>query len=178
MGRRRAAFREGIGEAERNYAQVLREIRDLRGETQLELGRQVGWSVSMVSRFESGTERPDLATHQRYCAIAPTEELRRRAASAYKALPVHGRVRHPAVVRRSPEEWHGRALDGPGVYRLLEEKYPAYPLLRLFGDEAKPLPVWAELALAERGLHICPLLGRRRLGPHGKRLRLIPEQPQ
>jgi hypothetical protein len=38
MGRKRAAFREGIGEAERDYAQALREIRDLRGETQQELG--------------------------------------------------------------------------------------------------------------------------------------------
>jgi transcriptional regulator with XRE-family HTH domain len=87
VGRRRAAFREGIGEAERDYAQVLRDIRDLRGETQLELGRQVGWSVSMVSRFESAAERPDQATHQRYCALAPTEELRLRAANAYKPCP-------------------------------------------------------------------------------------------
>jgi hypothetical protein len=53
-------------------------------------------------------------------------------------------------VRRSPEEWHGRALDGPGVYQLLSEKYPAYPVARLFGDAAKRLPVWAELAPAEQ----------------------------
>jgi hypothetical protein len=67
----------------------------------------------MVSRFEAATERPDRATHQRYCALAPTEELRQRAA-AYEALPPDGSARHPEVVRRSPEEWHGRALDGPG----------------------------------------------------------------
>jgi hypothetical protein len=114
----------------------------------------------MVSRFEAGTERPDQATHQRYGALAPTEELRRRAANAYKALPLHGSVRHPAVVRRSPEEWHGRALDGPGVYRLLEEQYPAYPLLRLFGDAAKPLPVWAELAPAGQWADVEASLGQ------------------
>jgi hypothetical protein len=64
------------------------------------------------------------------------------------------------VVRRSPEEWHGRALDGPGVYRLLEGTYPAYPLARLFGDEAKPLPVWAELAPAEQWTDVEAPLGR------------------
>ncbi len=160
MGRRRAAFREGIGEAERDYAQALRDIRDLRGETQQELGRLVGWSVSMVSRFEAAAERPDQATHQRYCALAPTEELRRRATNAYAALPLNGSARHSAVVHRSPEEWYGRALDGPGVYQLLEEKYPAYPLLRLFGDEAKPLPVWAELAPAEQWADVEAPLGQ------------------
>jgi hypothetical protein len=114
----------------------------------------------MVSRFESGTERPDLATHQRYSALAPTEELRLRAATAYKALPLSDSIRHPAVVRRSPEEWHGRALDGAGVYRLLEEKYPAYPLLRLFGNAAKPLPVWAELAPAQQWADVEASLGQ------------------
>jgi transcriptional regulator with XRE-family HTH domain len=160
MARRRAAFREGIGKKERDYAQALRDIRDRRGETQQELGRLLGWSVSMVSRFEAATERPDQATHQRYCALAPTDELRRRAAVAYDALPADGSARQAAVVRRSPEEWHGRALDGPGVYQLLEAKYPAYPLLRLFGDEAKPLPVWAELAPAEQWADIEAPLGQ------------------
>jgi transcriptional regulator with XRE-family HTH domain len=160
MGRKRAAFREGIGEEERDYAQVLREIRDLRGETQQELGRLLGWSVSMVSRFEAAAERPDQATHRRYCTLAPTEELHRRAMAAYEALPPDGNARRPAVVRRSPEEWHGRALDGPGVYRLLEAKYRAYPLLRLFDDEAKPLPVWAELAPAEQWADVEAPLGQ------------------
>jgi transcriptional regulator with XRE-family HTH domain len=59
MGRRLAAFRDGIGEDGRNYAQALCEIRNLRGETQQELGRLLGWSVSMVSRFEAAIERPD-----------------------------------------------------------------------------------------------------------------------
>jgi hypothetical protein len=39
MGRKRAAFAEGIAEEEQRYAQVLREIRDLRGETQQTLWR-------------------------------------------------------------------------------------------------------------------------------------------
>jgi transcriptional regulator with XRE-family HTH domain len=160
MGRRRATFREGIGEEERDYAQALRDIRDLRGETQQELGRLLGWSVSMVSRFEAATERPDRATHQRYCALAPTQELRQRVAVAYDALPPDGSARRPAVVHRTPEEWHGRALDGPGIYQLLEAKYPAYPLLRLFGDEAKPLPVWAELAPPEQWADIEAPLGQ------------------
>jgi hypothetical protein len=34
MGRKRAAFAEDIAEEEQQYAQVLREIRDERGETQ------------------------------------------------------------------------------------------------------------------------------------------------
>jgi DNA-binding transcriptional regulator YiaG len=57
-------------------AQVLRDIRDLRGETQQELGKLIGWSVSMVSRFEAAAERPDQATHRRYCALAPTSPRR------------------------------------------------------------------------------------------------------
>jgi transcriptional regulator with XRE-family HTH domain len=160
MGRRRATFREGIGEAERDYAQALRDIRDHRGETQQELGRLLGWSVSMVSRFEAATERPDRATHQQYCALAPTEALRQRAVAAYEALPLDGNAQHSTVVRRSPEEWHGRALDGPGVYQLLEAKYPAYPLLRLFGDDTKPLPVWAEQAPAEQWADVEAPLGQ------------------
>jgi transcriptional regulator with XRE-family HTH domain len=87
MGRKRAAFAEGVAEEEQRYAQVLREIRDVRGETQQALGRLIGWSVSTVSRFEAATERPDEATHRRYCALAPAEELRERAVSAYEALP-------------------------------------------------------------------------------------------
>jgi DNA-binding transcriptional regulator YiaG len=52
------------------------DIRDLRGETQQELGRLLGWSVSTVSRFEAAAERPDQATHRRYCALAPTSPRR------------------------------------------------------------------------------------------------------
>ena len=69
MGRKRAPFPEGITEEEQRYAQVLRDIRDLRGETQQALGRLLGWSVPMVSRFEAAAERPDEATHRRYCAL-------------------------------------------------------------------------------------------------------------
>ena len=106
MGRRQAAFREGIGQEQRHYAQALRDVRSLRGETQQELGRLLGWSLSMVSRFEAATERPDRATHQRYCALAPTEELRQQLTTAYEALPpLNGNQRRPALVRRSPEEW-------------------------------------------------------------------------
>jgi transcriptional regulator with XRE-family HTH domain len=35
------------------YAQALRDIRDARGETQEELGRLLGWSAPVVSRFEA-----------------------------------------------------------------------------------------------------------------------------
>jgi transcriptional regulator with XRE-family HTH domain len=158
MGRKRATFPDGIAEEEQQYAQVLRDIRDLRGETQQVLGQLLGWSVSMVSRFESAAERPDQATHRRYCALAPTEELRDKALAAYEALPAPP-VRHVAPVRRSPEEWHGRALDGPGLYRFFEASYPTYPALRLFGDEAKPLPVWAEPAPSEQWTDVEAPLG-------------------
>jgi transcriptional regulator with XRE-family HTH domain len=141
MGRKRASFAEGIAEEDQRYAQVLRDIRDLRRETQQALGRLLGWSVSTVSRFEAGTERPDEATHRRYCALAPTEELRQRVMAAYEALPGPP-AKQLAPVRRSPEEWHGRALDGPGLYQFFEAGYRDYPVLRLFGDDSKPLPVW------------------------------------
>ena len=87
MGRSRATFPEGIAEADQRYAQVLRDIRDRRGETQQALGRLLGWSISTVSRFEAAIERPDQATHRRYCALAPTDELREQAMVAYEALP-------------------------------------------------------------------------------------------
>src|SRR5262245_11808678 len=138
MARRRALFREGSTEQEQEYARALRDIRNQRGETQQELARLLGWSVPMVSRFETAIERPDQATYRRYCALAPTEELRRRVAAAHEALPADREARRPGVVRRSPEEWQGRALDGPGIYQLLEAKYPAYTLRHLFGDRAKP----------------------------------------
>jgi hypothetical protein len=38
MGRKRAAFPEGIAEEERRYAQVLRDIRDLRVRPNRSLG--------------------------------------------------------------------------------------------------------------------------------------------
>ena len=138
MGRKRAAFAEGIAEEEQQYAQVLREIRDERGETQQALGRLVGWSVSTVSRFEAAAERPDEATHRRYCALAPTDELRERAMAAYQALPAPPE-RHAAPVRMSPEEWHGRALDGPGLYQFFEAAYPGYPVVRLFGRRGQAI---------------------------------------
>jgi hypothetical protein len=50
MGRKRAAFAEGITEEEQQYAQVLRDIRDLRDETQQALGRLLGWSVPVRGR--------------------------------------------------------------------------------------------------------------------------------
>jgi transcriptional regulator with XRE-family HTH domain len=87
MGRKRATFPDGIAEEDQRYAQVLRDIRDLRGETLEVLSRLLDWSVSTISRFEAASERPDEATHRRYCALAPTEELRQRAAAAYEALP-------------------------------------------------------------------------------------------
>jgi hypothetical protein len=130
----------------------------VRGETQQALGRLLGWSVSMVSRFEAAAERPDQATHRRCCALAPTDELRQRAMGAYEALP-EPPGRHVAPVRRSPEEWHGRALDGPGLYQFFQATYPAYPALRLFGDEAKPLPAWAEPAPPEQWADVEAPLG-------------------
>jgi transcriptional regulator with XRE-family HTH domain len=148
MGRKQTAFAEGTAEEQR-YAQVLRDIRDLRGETQQALGRLIGCSISTVSRFEAAAERPDEATHRRYCALAPTEELRERAVAAYETLPAPP-AKHAAPVRMSPEEWYGRALDGPGLYRFFDAAYPEYPVLWLFGDEAKPLPVWAEPAPREQ----------------------------
>jgi transcriptional regulator with XRE-family HTH domain len=159
MGRKRAAFAEGIAEEEQRYAQVLREIRDVRGETQQALGRLLGWSVSTVSRFEAAAERPDEATHRRYCSLAPTEELRERAAAAHESLPAPP-AKHAAPVRMSPEEWHGRALDGPGLYQFFAAAYPEYPVLRLFGDEAKPLPVWAEPAPREQWEDVEAAIGK------------------
>jgi hypothetical protein len=112
----------------------------------------------MVSRFEAAAERPDQATHRRCCALAPTDELRQRAMGAYEALP-EPPGRHVAPVRRSPEEWHGRALDGPGLYQFFQATYPAYPALRLFGDEAKPMPLWAEPAPPEQWADVEAPLG-------------------
>lgn len=40
-GTQRAAFAEGAAEEEQRYAQVLRDIRDLRGETQQALGKLI-----------------------------------------------------------------------------------------------------------------------------------------
>jgi hypothetical protein len=45
MGRKRTAYPKGIAQEEARYAQVLRDIRDLRGETQQALGNLLGWSV-------------------------------------------------------------------------------------------------------------------------------------
>jgi transcriptional regulator with XRE-family HTH domain len=103
MGRKRATFPDGIAEEEQQYAQVLRDIRDLRGETLPALSRQLDWSVSTISRFEAAAERPDEATHRRYCALAPTEELRQRAVAAYEAESRSARpaARMWAVQRRA-----------------------------------------------------------------------------
>lgn len=144
MGRRRAAFRQDVIETDRAVAQLLRDIRDARGETQEELGRLLGWSAPKVSRLEAATERLDPATHRRYCSLAPTGELR-AALSSLKSPSSIVATRRPTA-RRSNEEWHGRALEGSGLYRLLREQYPDYPMLELFGDQSRPLPVWAELA--------------------------------
>jgi transcriptional regulator with XRE-family HTH domain len=159
VGRGRGRFREGATEAERAYAQVLRDIRDARGETQEALGNLLGWSVSTVSRFEAGGECPDRATHRRYCALAPTDELRKRVARAYKSLSLSQSPRRAAVIRRSPEEWHSRALEGPGLYRLLGDKYREYPTLKLFDDESRHLPVWAEPALRNQWEDVEAALG-------------------
>jgi hypothetical protein len=42
MGRKRGAFPEGIAVEAQQYAQVLRDIRDVRGETQQALGQLLG----------------------------------------------------------------------------------------------------------------------------------------
>ena len=54
--------------------------------------------------------------------------------AAYEALSERPE-RHAGPVRRLAEEWHGRALDGPGLYQFFEAAYPDYPALQLFGDE-------------------------------------------
>lgn len=149
MGRNRAIFREGTSEAEIAYAQALRDIRDARAETQEELGRLLGWSVPVVSRFEAAYERPDATTHRRYCALAPTSQLRERISEAYQRLPLAAQLKAP-VVRLSNEAWEARALEGSGLYELLAQRYPAYPTLKLLGDKSRPLPVWAEVAPPEQ----------------------------
>src|SRR5947209_2605513 len=165
MGRSRTALPGGLSEAVRSYAQALRDIRDARGETQEQLGRLVGWSVPVVSRFEAGKEVPDAATHRRYCALAPTTELRERAANAFRGLTPGKEAKAPPGIRRSNEQWHARALDGPGLYRFLEETYPAYPALKMFEDDRRPLPVWAEVAPREQWEEIEAGLGE--LAVHG-----------
>jgi hypothetical protein len=59
--------------------------------------------------------------------------------------PNHREAKAPPGIRRSNEQWQARALDGPGLYSFLEEAYPAYPALKTFEDDARPLPVWAEV---------------------------------
>src|SRR4030081_1633204 len=127
------------------YAQALRDIRDARAETQEELGRLLGWSVPVVSRFEAASERPDATTHGRYCSLAPTSELRGRISEAYRQLTPVTQPKARAA-RLSNEEWQARALEGAGLYKLLEKRYPGYPTLRLLGDESSPCQVRAEVA--------------------------------
>jgi hypothetical protein len=142
MGRKRATLREGIGDAERQYAQALRDIRDHR----VRRSRSSGGCWAGASPRSPGSRPPpsdptgprtsatSLSPRPRSCAGArrpPTRPCRQMAA--------HNIRRWSAGRQRSGT---AAALDGPGVYRLLEATYPAYPLLRLFGDEAKPLPVW------------------------------------
>jgi hypothetical protein len=103
MGRKRAAFPEGVAQEEQRYAQVLRDIRDLRGETQQALGRLLGWSGSMVSRFEAAAERPDEATHRHYCAPAPNRGAARAGS---------GGVRGPAGTARTARRTHPKIARG------------------------------------------------------------------
>jgi transcriptional regulator with XRE-family HTH domain len=131
------------------YAQALRDIRDARAETQAELGRRLGYSAPVVSRFEAASERPDATTHGRYRALAPTSQLRERVSEAYRQLTPVTRPKAP-VAHLSNEEWQARALEGAGIYELLAERYPAYPTLKLLGDGSRPLPVWAEVAPREQ----------------------------
>ena len=102
MGRKRASFREGTSEADIGYAQALRDIRDARTEPQEELGRLPGWSAPVVSRFEAASERPDAATHGRYCALAPTSELRGRISNAYRQLAPVTQPKAPAARLSNP----------------------------------------------------------------------------
>jgi hypothetical protein len=67
MGRRQATFPDDIAEAEQRYAQVLRDIRDVRGETQQALGRLLDWSDSMVS---GSKRRPSVPTRPHTGATA------------------------------------------------------------------------------------------------------------
>ncbi|MEA2503570.1 MAG: hypothetical protein QOG36_613, partial [Actinomycetota bacterium] len=152
-------FRGGTGEAEMGYAQALRDIRDARAETQEELGRLLGWSAPVLSRFEAASERPDATTHGHYCALAPTSELRERISEAYRQLTPVTQTKVLAG-RLSNEEWQVRALEGTGLYELLEKRYPGYPVLKLLGDESSPLPVWAEVAPREQWSDTEAALGR------------------
>ncbi len=145
MGRKRGKFHEGASEPEMQYAQALRDIRDARAETQEQLGRLLGWSAPVVSRYEAAGERPDATTHRRYCGLAPTKGLREAVSEAYLRLNPAPPSKAP-VVRLSNEEWQARALEGTGLYELLEKRYPGYSTLKLLGDASKPLPVWAEVA--------------------------------
>src|SRR6266550_8360569 len=97
VGRKRASFRESTSKAERGYAQALRDIRDARAETQEQLGRLLGWSAPVVSRFEAASERPDATTHGRYCALAPTSGLRERISEAYLQLTPVTQSKAPAA---------------------------------------------------------------------------------
>jgi transposase len=96
------------------------------------LGRLLGWSVSMVSRFEAAAQRPDEATHRRYCAPAPTEELRERAAAAYEALPA------PPERHTAPSE--GRRRSGTvapwTVLGSTSSSRPRIPSIRSCGCSA------------------------------------------
>jgi hypothetical protein len=140
--------------------------------------------------------RPEETPHchgSRADALAPRPPGRYRGPTCSPASP-HVRLRpaRPGWPRDGPHADHwlasremlqrygasaadARALDGPGVYQLLEARYPAYSLLRLFGDQAKPLPVWA-CPGRQSGCSGRP--GRARppgaLGRHGRRTRSRP----
>ena len=62
MGRKRGAFAEGIAEEDQRYAQVLRDIRDLRGETQQALGRCL---AGASPRFLALKPAPSVLTRRR-----------------------------------------------------------------------------------------------------------------
>jgi hypothetical protein len=75
----------------------------------------------MVSRFEAANERPDRATHRRYCALAPTEELRQQLASAWdrQLREVHaGRREHLKTWNQLTYDLGAMTRDEHGRLRL------------------------------------------------------------
>jgi hypothetical protein len=78
MGRKRASFAEGIAEEDQRYAQVLRDIRDLRGETQQALGRLL---AGASPRFPGLKPAPSVLTRRRTGATARWRQPRNFASA-------------------------------------------------------------------------------------------------
>lgn len=128
-------------DAKRSIARKLRDLREQKGLTQAELGRQIGRAFTTIASWESGKGQPDADTLLRLLAFYQVENVLEEFGYTQKGVPLARDERaHIDRLRQLPEDARALIYDlAKGLQRIESGRAATLRLAARGGEQPSSL---------------------------------------